>query len=69
MKSKGFFAILKRLSMKQITETFLEGQSLTLSWIKIANLSCQGLQQKELPERKLLYKVRKVVKTSKKKLW
>ena len=62
MKSKGFFAILKRLSMKQITETFLEGQSLTLSWIKIANLSCQGLQQKELSERK-------VVKTSKKKLW
>ena len=30
MKSKAFFIIFKGLSMKQITEIFLEGESLTL---------------------------------------
>ena len=45
MKSKAFFINFKRILLKQITKIFLEGESPTLSWIKIATLSNQGLQQ------------------------
>ena len=45
MKSKAFFINFKGILLKQITKIFLEGESPTLSWIKIATLSSQGLQQ------------------------
>ena len=35
MKRLNFFIIFKELSMKQITQIFLEGESLTLKYIYI----------------------------------
>ena len=37
IKSKAFFMIFKGLSMKQITQFFLEGESLTLRKIQQPN--------------------------------
>ena len=44
IKSIALFIIFKKLSMKQITEIFLEGENPTLICIKIATLPCQRLQ-------------------------
>ena len=38
MKRLNFFIIFKELSMKQITQIFLEGESLTLKYIYIFSI-------------------------------
>ena len=40
--TKAFFIIFKRLSRKQITETFWEGESLTLSNFLFINVKCSN---------------------------